>query len=213
MGIRYPFENHFLALSWEIISPGLSVLGLVIRIATVGFAPKGTSGRGTKSMRAETLNTTGMYSIVRHPLYLGNFLIFLGVLLYVGSWHILLIGVLAFWLYYERIILGEEAFLNPIYGETFRQWAATTPAFIPRLSQWRKPVLNFSVRSVIRREYHSLAGVILVLVGVEVGRDYSVYHHFEIAPQWDAIFLFGVVFYVVARFVTKRTHLLDAADR
>ena len=54
----------------------ISLLGECIRIITVAFAPTGTSGRNTKQQKATSLNQTGIYSIVRHPLYLGNFLIF-----------------------------------------------------------------------------------------------------------------------------------------
>src|SRR5690606_23492978 len=52
----------------------VSLIGLAIRIYTVGYTPRNTSGRNTaQGQLAETLNTTGIYSIVRHPLYLGNF--------------------------------------------------------------------------------------------------------------------------------------------
>lgn len=57
----------------EIISISTCLLGLIIRICTVGFTPANTSGRNTaEGQVADTVNTTGIYSIVRHPLYLGN---------------------------------------------------------------------------------------------------------------------------------------------
>lgn len=60
---------------YEFIFLMVSLLGLGIRIYTVGYTPKNTSGRNTaEGQVADTLNTTGIYSIVRHPLYLGNFL-------------------------------------------------------------------------------------------------------------------------------------------
>ena len=51
----------------------------MIRIYTVGTTPAGTSGRNRDKQIAEKLNKTGVYSIIRHPLYLGNLLIWLGV--------------------------------------------------------------------------------------------------------------------------------------
>ena len=48
----------------------VSLLGECIRIITVAFVPAGTSGRNTKQQKATSLNQTGIYSIVRHPLYM-----------------------------------------------------------------------------------------------------------------------------------------------
>ncbi|MBU6392683.1 MAG: DUF1295 domain-containing protein [Planctomycetes bacterium] len=108
----------------------ISFVGLAIRCITVGYVPKGTSGRNTKGQKAKTLNTTGMYSIIRHPLYFGNFIIFLGVTLFVEVWWFNLIAILAFWLYYERIILAEEKFLRQEFGDLYLKWAEKTPTFM-----------------------------------------------------------------------------------
>ncbi len=51
----------------------ISLIGLAIRIYAVGHTPENTSGRNTVEQVADSLNTSGIYSIVRHPLYLGNF--------------------------------------------------------------------------------------------------------------------------------------------
>ncbi len=90
---------------YESLCLAISFLGLAIRCLTIGYGPKGTSGRNTKKQKAKILNTTGMYSIVRHPLYLGNFLIFLGITLFVQVWWFSLLAILAFWLYYDLVIL------------------------------------------------------------------------------------------------------------
>ena len=58
---------------YEYVCLAVSLCGLSVRIFTVGHTPTGTSGRNTARQVAESLNTTGIYSLVRHPLYLGNF--------------------------------------------------------------------------------------------------------------------------------------------
>ena len=75
--IIYP-DNLFLAKLYdtnyfENICLLISLFGLFIRVYTVGHTPVNTSGRNVDSQVADTLNTTGSYSLVRHPLYLGNF--------------------------------------------------------------------------------------------------------------------------------------------
>src|SRR5689334_6145655 len=58
-----------LILQWVSLLVALS--GLLMRCLTIAFAADGTSARDTRVLRASALNTTGMYSVVRHPLYLG----------------------------------------------------------------------------------------------------------------------------------------------
>src|SRR5215210_5590303 len=54
---------------WDYFFLGVSFLGLFVRALTIGFVPENTSGRNTREQIAEQINTTGTYSIVRHPLY------------------------------------------------------------------------------------------------------------------------------------------------
>src|SRR5216117_3927460 len=69
----------------------VSLAGLLLRFVTVGYAAKRTSGRNTRAQVAATLNTTGIYSLVRHPLYLGNYLGMLGFALFFREpWIVLL---------------------------------------------------------------------------------------------------------------------------
>ena len=111
----YPLGSHFLDELWELLCLMVSFVGLIIRALTVGWSSNRTSGRHTAQQVADTLNTTGMYSIVRNPLYLGNFLMVLGVVIFLRVWWIPFIYVLLFVLYYERIIFAEEMFLTQIW--------------------------------------------------------------------------------------------------
>ena len=105
---------------------GRRFAGLAIRAYTVGHAPRGTSGRNTMVQRADMLNTTGSYSLARHPLYLGNYLMWLGIVFFVGVWWLAIICTPVFWIYCERIMYAEEAFLGDRFGRNFHEWAART---------------------------------------------------------------------------------------
>ena len=74
VSFTYLSQNHTLNEAWQIFCMLVSFLGLAVRIITVGRGPIGTSGRNTREQVANTLNTTGICSAVRHPLYLGNIL-------------------------------------------------------------------------------------------------------------------------------------------
>ena len=50
----------------------ITLTGLLLRFFIVGYAFPNTSGRDTKELKADFLNTTGFYSVLRHPLYTSN---------------------------------------------------------------------------------------------------------------------------------------------
>ena len=107
-GLGYPGGSHRLDLVWELACFSVAALGIAGRLLTSGTAPRGTSGRNTREQKAAALNTTGPYSVVRHPLYLGNYLIGLGLSLFTRTWFLPVIVSLAALLYYERIAAREK---------------------------------------------------------------------------------------------------------
>jgi len=179
----------------------------------VGHVPAGTSGRNTLKQVASSLNVTGMYSVVRHPLYLGNFLIWFGISLLPRCWWFIVITVLIFWVYYERIMFAEEEFLWEHFGEEFRQWTVRTPAFIPKFRNWVKPDLPFSLRSAISREYSTFFAVIVVFTLFNMLRNWLI--RGSLAPDSGTAMLFalGLLIYVTVRVLKKNTSLLRAEGR
>ena len=203
---------------WILLCFLLSLLGLWIRAYTVGHVPGGTSGRNTAGQRANHLNTTGMYSIVRNPLYLGNFIIILGVLLSIKVWWLVLLGSLVFFIYMERIILAEEKFLDDNYGQAYKDWRAKTPVIWPDFKLWQKPELSFSLKTVLKREYPGLMGIGAAYFATEMITD--VYFEKEPIAFWvkDDIawpIMMGVILCIglTLRFLKKHTDILKVEGR
>lgn len=194
---------------WELFCLGIASLGLVIRIMTVGYVPRGTSGRNTRKQVADVLNTTGMYSVVRHPLYVGNFIMWLGISLFFHLWWFTLLIALIFWVYYEKIMYAEEEFLKQKFGDQFLTWAEKTPLFIPNFSLWQAPEMQFSVKSALKREYASFFAMIAIFTGIKVLGSLWVEKTFRLDTMWTVIFLGSLGFYLIVRFLKKKTHLLD----
>ena len=121
-----------------------SCIGFFIRFYTIGTTPKGNSGRNTKEQIAEELNSTGIYSLIRHPLYLGNYLIWLGISISTFNFYFIIIMSLLFWLYYERIMFAEERFLERKFGEHYVRWSNSISAFIPLSLNYQKSKVPFS---------------------------------------------------------------------
>ena len=174
----------------------------------------GDFGRNTRAGQvADVLNTTGMYSIVRHPLYLGNFVIWLGVAMYCGVWWFVVIVVLLFWLYYERIMFAEEEFLRRKFGDTYVEWAAATPAFLPRLKGWRRAELPFSLRSVLRREYPGLFAIVAAFYVLKVYERVVIHRDPTVEPVWSGVFLAGLATFLTLRTLKRKTRLLAVEGR
>ena len=215
LGLRdyqYPGHSQRLDLLWDLSCLLFSFLGLGIRILTSGYVPGGTSGRNTKDQIAETLNTTGMYSIVRHPLYLGNVFISIGILLSVRSWWVIIL-VLVIYLYYERIMFAEEEFLRNKFGDTFIEWSEKTPTILPGFRNWRSPELPFSFRNVLKREYSGFFGIIASFVFLEIVETRIVEGRFRLDPVWMVIFAVGLVVYITLRTLKKMTKALNIQGR
>ncbi len=191
----------------------LIAVGLGIRIMTLGRVPRGTSGRNVENQKANTLNTTGMYSVVRNPLYLGNFFVGIGVSAVAQSWWCSLIVALLFCIYYERIIAAEEAFLRNRFGDDYINWAKRTPAFFPNFRSWIRPSLPFSLRTVLKREHATFLGATLSFGAMDIARDSVLAGRFTLnaLPLW--VMAVGVAAYVVIWTVRKLTHFFDVEGR
>lgn len=205
--------GHSVEMTWGVVSIGISFLGFIIRCMVAGYAPRGTSGRNTKSQVAEVLNTTGMYSIVRNPLYLGNFIIVLGVTLFIQVWWFTLIFCVGFWTYYERIILAEENFLRGKFGDTFLKWAEITPVYFPKFKNWKKPNLPFSFKTVLRREFSTLFGITSAFFFLDIAGDWLTEGKFELNLLLTILFILGLIIYITLLTLKKKTHLLDVRGR
>lgn len=146
-----------------IIALCIGLLGQLLRVLAVGYAAPNTSGRNTSEGQiADSLNTQGLYGMVRHPLYVGNFLMWFSVCLLVGSFWFSLCFIAAFWLYYERIMYTEEQFLRRKFGDIYLDWAQKTPAFFPRHLRWSAPKHRFSWKRVLKKEKNGLFALLLL---------------------------------------------------
>lgn len=204
--------------AWVYFCMLVSFAGQSVRCLTIGYVPAGTSGRGTRVQKADVLNTSGMYSIVRNPLYLGNFIVMLGLAMSLMVWWLVALFVLMYWLYIERIIWTEEQFLSARFGQDYDEWCARTPAFIPDVALWRPSALTFSLRTVLRQEYHGVLAIAAAYFCIEaivdlVAEGQSWNDWIVEDSAWLYLFAFGCVAYLTLMVLKKRTQLLSVPGR
>ena len=202
------YEDYF-----EFMCLAVSLFGLGIRVYTVGHTPRNTSGRNTaEGQVAEVLNTTGIYSVVRHPLYLGNFFMWLGPAMMTGNFWFIIAFCFFYWIYYERIMFAEEQFLRRKFESTYTNWAERVPAFIPNFKNFVKPGHTFSWKKVLKKEKNGLLATFLIFCffnvsGELVEREY--YFRFYLLCGC----VFSILLYGVAKFLKTQTRFLDETGR
>jgi len=198
----------------ELAFLGISLLGEAVRIITVGFAPRGTSGRNTAAGQvADELNTSGIYSVVRHPLYIGNFLMWLGPVLFLRSLMAIVFFILVYWLYYERIMFAEEQFLRRKFGEIYDKWSENVKAVIPRFKGFIKPTLSFSVKTVLKREHNSFINIFVIFVALDLFRNYFLSERVYLTPMWTYLGIPAFIIWAVIRLIHKKTVWFESEGR
>jgi protein-S-isoprenylcysteine O-methyltransferase Ste14 len=203
-----PYEIYY-----ELLCLIISLTGLFIRVYTVGYTPANTSGRNTSQGQvADMLNTTGIYSIVRHPLYLGNFLMWFGICLLTGNLWFITVFCVIYCVYYERIMYAEEQFLNDKFGAAYMTWANKTPAFLPKFSLFIKPELSFSWRKVLKQEKNGFFALFLIFAGFDFIGEWidkqEDYNYFLLTMCIVSAFAYGVL-----KYLKKKTTLLNEQGR
>lgn len=141
----------------------ISLLGETIRIIAVGYSFTGTSGRESY-LKADALNTTGIYAIVRNPLYIGNFLMFTGLVIVFSNVFAVLVFAVFLILQYYFIILSEENFLKKKYNKSYETYCSQIKRIIPTFKYYKKNQNPFSIKKVIFRENDSVFNMLMMFL-------------------------------------------------
>ena len=205
--------NESSVICWNYTAVLVSVFGFLIRFYTIGTTPKGTSGRNTKEQIADYLNSTGIYSLIRHPLYLGNYLIWIGIAIFTYNFYFIIIVSLLFWIYYERIMFAEERFLEKKFGDEYLNWSNGIAAFVPTFANLTKTIIPLSFKSILRREYAGLLATVVGFTFIDVLRLYFSTGILEVTEVVFQILCVTIVVVMILRSLKHYTSILNEKDR
>ena len=192
----------------------VALLGQLLRAVTIGLEYIIRGGR-KRQVYAEKLVQGGIFAHCRNPLYVGNFLILLGVGIASNSVLFLSLGVPFFFFAYWAIIAAEENYLRNKFGQEFDEYCNRVNRLLPNFSGLGQTLagMTFNWRRLISAEYGStyiwLAAITLVtLKNAWLNGEYQANRPF-IHVLW---FLFVAVSlaYAAARYLKKSGKLEPA---
>jgi protein-S-isoprenylcysteine O-methyltransferase Ste14 len=213
IGFNWPYGSYEFHQIWEMYCLALSFLGLAIRAATGGNALcDGLRAHSVTKCRTP-LNTSGMYSVVRHPHYVGDFFIGLGVVLVPFALWLPLVYFVAFCLYYARVMHVDEKLLRAKVGSSFDRWASVTPAYFPRIGKWRPSEYPFSFRSFLLREHKGIMLIIALHSSIEWGEHWILEQRILTEAFWILLVAIGLATYITAKVLERQSAALHATTR
>jgi protein-S-isoprenylcysteine O-methyltransferase Ste14 len=148
----------------------LCLMGALLRFWASGFLRKDTRPA-----------VGGPYALVRNPLYLGTYLMALGVILAIENWALLVVSSVLFAAVYHFIILDEEVKLQKLFQKSYSLYCQSVPRFFPRLwplSAAKKEVLykinseplhhRFSFKLAMENKAYEALASFLGLIALEI---------------------------------------------
>ncbi len=170
---RFPLGSEIFDEWIDGVGIFILLIGEAIRFWVAGYSQKGTSIRG-RSFQASKLVTTGPYAYVRHPLYLANFLIGLGVCVIIGVAWVFIVYLAYFLIQYISIVVAEENSLSTQFKEEYEAYASQVPRFIPKLRRAnprggvRQEGLFFNWKRALKREHDTICGFTMAFIFIEI---------------------------------------------
>jgi len=188
-----------------LISIGLFVMisGELIRVVSVGFSFSGTSGR-ENFLRADSLNISGIYSIVRNPLYIGNLLIYSGLLIVYSNLYALIFFDILLIVQYYFIIKSEGSYLISTYGEEYLDYRKKVNSIIPGFKNYKKPENRFDSMKVIFKENDSVFNAIVIFGLIIMYKGYILTGKILYGKPFSIYFGVLIISYILIKLLKKR---------
>lgn len=108
-------------LGWSFVPAEVSVVGdalvaIGLLVAMITTIQNGYAAANVKVESAQTVVSTGVYSVVRHPMYFGNVILMIGIPLALGSYWALLFVIPGLAVLVIRILDEEKVLTQQLAG-------------------------------------------------------------------------------------------------
>ncbi len=155
----------------------VALAGEAVRLSTIGFEYIERGGKQGK-VYASFLVRKGVYGISRNPMYVGNMLIGVGIVMASGAPAAYVTVIPFFAFVYHAITSAEEEFLRKKFGAAYEEYCARVPRFLPALSGFREAFsgVRFDLKRPFKQDLSTITWIAMVLTAL---------------PFWRAYFLHG----------------------
>ena len=203
-------------LSAAILGLVVAFAGQIVRAATIGLEYIVRGGRNHR-VYADDLVTDGLFRHSRNPLYVGKFLMALGLGIAANRWTALVALCAAYAFMYHTVVLAEEAYLRNKFGAAFDEYCRQTPRWWPRLGGLGETFSRFTFnwKRVLIKEYSAPLGWVLpiVLIGVfNMRRAVEASQTSYGEPLLYTLLGITVVFWLVAGWIKKKDKWLKPSQ-
>ena len=199
------------ALALDVAGLTIAIGGQALRAAVIGFAYIKRGGKN-KQVYADNLVIEGFFAHSRNPLYVGNLMVLIGLILIHGG-PVFVVAGSAFYLFaYRCIVAAEENFLRNKFGTQYDDYCARVNRFLLSFSGLGKSIegMEYDWKRVVRKEYGSTftwvsAAILLfmqqrvALVGLEAAKP----HLYLLASAFGPL----AVLYIITRVAKKKRWL------
>jgi protein-S-isoprenylcysteine O-methyltransferase Ste14 len=208
---RLPFASLVADRVMDAVGILLVLTGQLLRAAVIGIAYVPRGGREGR-VHADELVEHGLFAHCRNPLYVGNLLVFLGLLTVLNSPAGWLVGAPAVGLTYLAIVAAEERFLTGKFGRSYEDYCRRVHRFRLSLRGLRETLRTTRIDwwRVLAKEYGQIFTWALALV-LLLARERAANGGGEAIRAnpagWVAALSAVVAFWVAARFLKKTGRL------
>jgi protein-S-isoprenylcysteine O-methyltransferase Ste14 len=166
------------ALDWVVVILGILIAftGQSLRLLVIGYVYVKRGGKNRR-IYADRLVVEGFYAHTRNPMYVGNFLITVGVGITYGSPLIYLFVIPFFSFVYVSIVMAEETFLKNKFGKEYEDYMQRVNRFVPDFRGIKESLKNFHYdwRRALRKDYGTICGTLFGILIISVWKTYYLY--------------------------------------
>lgn len=191
--------------SLEILGFAFILLGQIIRVSARGY-------KAEHSQDSQALIQGGPYQVVRNPMYLGIFLIGLGVVLAVFRWWAVVVFIIFFIIRYILLIYKEEKKLCAMFPQAYPQYCQKVPRIFPSLFS----IIKLDITEYLpiklawfKKEINSIIPLLLLTLLVESWEDIAKDGVRAYLQQSVWLFLTIILFIILVILLSHRTFNRD----